>query len=85
MICTELGTGTTYINRHNETGLVVRPNDAEALREAMQRLHDDRALADRLGRAGRQRFERLFSAQALGSRLSELYQRLARAHRTRSH
>ncbi|MFP4247996.1 MAG: glycosyltransferase [Halochromatium sp.] len=81
LICTELGTGTTYINRHDETGLVVGPNDTEALRQAMQRLHADRELADRLGRAGRQRFEQLFSAHALGSRLAELYQRLAQANR----
>ena len=27
VICTELGTGTSYVNRHEETGLVVPPND----------------------------------------------------------
>lgn len=80
LICTELGTGTTYINRHGETGLVVRPNDAEALRHAMQRLQDDGEWADQLGRTARLRFEQLFSAPALGARLAELYQRLAQAN-----
>ncbi|MEA3640806.1 MAG: glycosyltransferase [Lamprobacter sp.] len=76
LICTELGTGTTFINKHNETGLVVAPDDASSLRQAMEQLHADPALAEQFGRNSRQRFERLFSAQPLGRKLSALYRQL---------
>ena len=36
MISSEIGTGTTFINIGNETGLVVPPSDPAALRQAMQ-------------------------------------------------
>jgi glycosyltransferase involved in cell wall biosynthesis len=38
VVCTELGTGTTYVNRDGVTGLVVPPLDADALGEAINRL-----------------------------------------------
>ncbi len=77
LICTELGTGTTYINQHHKTGLVIRPNDARALRDAMLKLSADPEYADHLGQAARERFQRLFSSQVLGTRLAGLYQQLA--------
>jgi len=76
LICTELGTGTTFVNRHNETGLVVAPNDAIGLRKAMEQLQADPTLSAALGRNARKRFERLFSAQVLGRKLSEGYRHL---------
>ncbi|MCF7995846.1 MAG: glycosyltransferase [Chromatiaceae bacterium] len=78
LICTELGTGTTYINQHNQTGLVVSPNDAVALRQAMLLLAADREYADRLGQAARARFQQLFSSQMFGTRLAGLYQQLVK-------
>lgn len=78
LICTELGTGTTFINKHNETGLVVAPDDAQSLRQAMEQLQGAPALAEQFGRNSRQRFEQLFTAPTLGRQLSELYKSLAR-------
>jgi rhamnosyl/mannosyltransferase len=66
-VCTELGTGTTFVNRHGETGLVVPPGDPRALAGAIQRLLDDEALRRRLGAAGRERAYRLFSREAMVS------------------
>ncbi|NDC57110.1 MAG: glycosyltransferase, partial [Alphaproteobacteria bacterium] len=40
MISAELGTGTSYINAHNETGLVVPAGDAGGLAQAMQKVFD---------------------------------------------
>lgn len=76
LICTELQTGTTYINQHDQTGLVIQPNDAEALRQAMLRLDADGEYADRLGQAGYERFQQLFSSQVLGARLAALYRQM---------
>src|SRR4051812_23759578 len=40
MISSEIGTGTSYVNEHRHTGLVVPPGDPVAFREAMRRLWD---------------------------------------------
>jgi colanic acid/amylovoran biosynthesis glycosyltransferase len=45
----------------NETGFLVQPNDAAALAGAIEKLMDDRSLAQRLGQAGYERAQELFS------------------------
>lgn len=79
LISCEIGTGTSFVNADGETGLVVPPRDAGALRVAMMRLLDDDALAVRLGRGARQRYERLFSGDALGQAYADLYAQLGRS------
>lgn len=76
LICCEIGTGTTYINLHEQTGLVVPPADAAALREAMLRLRAQPELARRLGLAARSRFEALFTAERMLAGYHALYQTL---------
>jgi len=76
LISTEIGTGTSYINVDGETGFVVPPADAKDLREAMLRLAQDEALAQRMGRAARQRYEALFTGRLMGERYTDLYRRL---------
>jgi glycosyltransferase involved in cell wall biosynthesis len=78
MITTDIKTGTTYVNIHGQTGLVVPPADPNALRKAMRRLHADPDLAARLGAGARQRFEQLFNAETLGARYVDIYRELAR-------
>ena len=41
LISTELGTGTSLANRHNHTGLVVKPGCAPSLARAMNRIFHD--------------------------------------------
>ncbi len=55
VVCTELGTGTTYVNRHGESGLVVPPRNAEALAKAIRILLRDEPLRRRLGEGARLR------------------------------
>jgi len=76
MISAEIGTGTSYINRHGETGLTVEPACVSALAKAMTTLAADKALAARYGVAARARFEAIFTAQSMGQRYSALYQKL---------
>lgn len=73
MISCEIGTGTSFVNLNNETGLVVEPGNPEALAEAMNNLTEDMALAECYGRAARLRYEQLFSSEALGRAYSSLY------------
>ena len=59
-----------------ETGLLVPPDDAGALADALVRLLEDPPLAIRLGAAGRARGERQFSWDAVAERALDLYRPL---------
>ena len=76
MISCEIGTGTTYVNIADETGLVVPPADPRALAAAANRLVSDSALAKHLGRNARERFESHFTGEAMGRGYSEIYREL---------
>jgi glycosyltransferase involved in cell wall biosynthesis len=73
MISCEIGTGTSYVNQNEQTGLVVPPEDPEALASAMQRLISSPELSDSFGRAARQRYEQLYSDDALGEAYISLF------------
>ncbi len=76
LISSEIGTGSSYVNIDGVTGLVVPPNDPPALREAMRRFDTDKALAERMGRQARARFEELFTARQMGQSYAALYRRV---------
>lgn len=79
MVSCEIGTGTSYVNAHAETGLVVAPQDPLALRAAMQHLLQDEAAAARLGDAARQRYSALFTGQRMAQAYHEIYVSLCEA------
>lgn len=60
-----------------ETGLLVPPRDARALAEAIIRLLGDEPLRRAFGAAGRERVERLFSADRMVAGTLAVYERLA--------
>lgn len=72
MITCEIGTGTSYVNAHKETGFVVPPESPSALADAMKTLLVDEELTCSMGLAARQRYEALFSGPALGKAYFEL-------------
>ncbi|WP_286750989.1 glycosyltransferase family 4 protein [Pseudomonas sp. UBA2522] len=76
LISCEMGSGTTFINLADQTGLVVPPRDAPALAQAMQQLWDDSAQAQAMGAAAQQRFENVFTASAMANAYAELYRSL---------
>lgn len=78
MISSEIGTGTTYINVANQTGLVVPPNDPAALRQAMLDLQADPQRASQMGLAAAQRYQDLFTAERMASNYQQLYQSILR-------
>ncbi len=76
LISCEIGTGTTFVNADGETGLVVPPGNPQRLRQALDRLWNEPETAERMGRAARDRYQRLFSGERLGHAYSELYRQL---------
>lgn len=79
LVATQVG-GNGELVSDGETGLLVPSDDAAAMAAALQRLHDEPGLAQRLGTAGREDVLRRFSLQAMVARYQGLYdQRLGRA------
>ncbi|SEO64517.1 glycosyltransferase family 4 protein [Pseudomonas sp. NFACC39-1] len=76
MISSEIGTGTSYINIHNETGLVVPPSHPEAFREAMRTLWDNPAQAREMGIRAEERYRQLFTSEEMGRKWLQLYETL---------
>jgi glycosyltransferase involved in cell wall biosynthesis len=77
MISSEIGTGTTYINVHGESGLVVPPSDADALRAAMRTLWDNPEMAGEMGRRAEERYWQLFTSAQMAQDYVALYRELA--------
>lgn len=73
LISSEIGTGTSFINIHNETGIVVPPSDSVALRAAMQYLWDHPRKAQTMGKLARARYEKLFTARKMVESYVNLY------------
>lgn len=72
VISTELGTGTSFINIHESTGLVVPPRDPISLAMAIKRLLGDETLQKKFGENGNERAKG-FSVEQLNKSIMEVY------------
>jgi rhamnosyl/mannosyltransferase len=77
VISTNLQSGVPWVNRHGETGLVVEPGDAAALRDAIVRLMNDAELRGTLGQAASARVLREFTVSQMVTRTVSLYREVA--------
>ena len=77
VISTELGTGTSYVNRHQVSGLVVPPRDSGALSEALLRLLSDERLRLQLA-SGAIEHSTFFSAERMLADIQDVYDELLR-------
>jgi glycosyltransferase involved in cell wall biosynthesis len=68
--------GVPEIVRHQETGILVNPDDATALATAIVQLASDRALRTRLGTAGFHRWQTEFTEQCMCEKSLEVYEQL---------
>jgi len=73
LISTELGTGTSFVNQHKKTGLVIPPNSPSALSRAINQLLLDPQLKEKYGTAARARVEEYFSLNRMIEDLMEIY------------
>jgi mannosylfructose-phosphate synthase len=74
VVASRLG-GIRTVITSAENGLLVDPSDPDEFARAMMRLLGDQALADRLGRAGRDTVLRRFSWQAIAEQHVAFYRR----------
>lgn len=77
VVCTELGTGTTYVNLDGVTGLVVPPRDPDALATAINALAVDSERRAALGGAAQERVQREFALDVMVNRVLSLYEQIA--------
>ncbi len=74
LITTELGTGTSWVNQHGVTGLVVPPRDVQALTQAIQTLLADEPLRQRMGQQAQLRARQEFDLPVLVERVLKVYE-----------
>ncbi|MCZ8158504.1 MAG: glycosyltransferase family 4 protein [Rhizobiaceae bacterium] len=72
VVATDVGAVASQVD-HNATGFVVPADDASALATAMKRLLVDKELRERMGAAGRKKFEDRYEISKNVSRLVDLY------------
>jgi rhamnosyl/mannosyltransferase len=78
VVCTELGTGTTYVNLDGVTGLVTPPRDPGALATAINALIADPGRRAAMGRAAQDRVAQEFDLEVMVDRVLALYGDLIR-------
>jgi glycosyltransferase involved in cell wall biosynthesis len=72
IVSTELGTGTSYVNQHDVSGLVVPARDPSVLAQALERVLSDTALRQRLA-AGALCRAKAFTADRMMSDIDAVY------------
>lgn len=76
MITCEIGTGTSFVNKHETTGIVVKPENVEEMHNAMNFLLKNKDIVKAFGDKARYRYETLFSGPALGNAYKSVYEDL---------
>ncbi len=79
VVSTELGTGTSFVNVHGETGWVVPASDASALAKAIQRLLKDPELRRAMGERARARAHAELDAERMIERVIKVYEEVLAA------
>ena len=76
LISTELSTGTSWVNQHGQTGLVVPPRDPDALAQAINALLADDVRRQQMGANAQRRARSEFGLPLLVDRLLDLYREM---------
>jgi len=76
LISCEIGTGTSYINIHNKTGIVAEPNKPKEIRKAMEFLLENPEIAKKMGVNARRRVDKKFSSEKQAKSYYEIYKKL---------
>jgi glycosyltransferase involved in cell wall biosynthesis len=71
VIATNTGGMASYI-KNDETGILVPPNNSEAMRDAIQRLWENPEIAYEMGIANRHHIEKHYNPEVVNARISEL-------------
>ncbi|UIR55998.1 glycosyltransferase [Sphingobacterium sp. SRCM116780] len=70
------GSGVSWVNQDQQSGLVVDSCDAHALAVAIKQLFTDKSLYQTLSEGSRQRFEQYFTRKAMVEKSLQLYKKI---------
>ncbi len=76
VVSTELGTGTSYVNLHKKTGLVIPPNNSKILATAITYLIENPKENLQYGEAGKKRIIQGFSAERMVNETIDIYEKI---------
>jgi glycosyltransferase involved in cell wall biosynthesis len=74
VVCTELGTGTSFVNVHQKSGLIVKPNDIDSLSYGLNFFIDYPEKRISCGQYGHNRVAKLFTAKRMVDSILQLYE-----------
>ncbi len=77
VISTEVGSGTSFVNRNGESGIVVRPKNSKALSNAILKLLGDGTLRRRMGNNAYRRAKKFFTIESMSDSVLEIYKRIS--------
>lgn len=77
IISCEISTGTSYVNIHGETGLVVSPRNSNSLSSAIEELNKDSHKRSKLGQNGFKRALSLFTIEKQAQHYHQLYSEIS--------
>jgi glycosyltransferase involved in cell wall biosynthesis len=73
VVSTDLGTGTSYVNINDQTGIVVPPRSVRKMAEAFNYLFENPAKIKEFGKNGVTRVRELFSSEKMVNDIIEIY------------
>ncbi|MCD6114892.1 glycosyltransferase [bacterium] len=73
VISTEIGTGTSWVNQHKKTGLVVKPKDVTGLKRAIKEILGNQKIRQEYGRNALERAKEFFSLRGMIAKTKEIY------------
>jgi len=79
IICCSCGQPGRYVSE-TESGVVVKPGDYEDLAKAVLSLRENRDVAKKLGKSGRQYVENNLSIEKIGSKMATIFKRVLELH-----
>lgn len=75
VIATKVG-GIVDVVKDGETGIVIPPEDVDALAKAIITLLKDKKVARRMGEAGKRRIDERFTAETMVEKINQVYEKL---------
>jgi len=76
IVASNLPTGVSWVNQHNETGLLSNVNDSKDLANKINQLLANNELRKKMGENGRIRVEKYFSNDVISKQIKDLYNEL---------
>ncbi|HOK35560.1 MAG TPA: glycosyltransferase [Candidatus Pacearchaeota archaeon] len=80
VVNTNLPTGVPFVSKDKETGFTVEPKNSKALAKAINEILNNPQLAEKLGRQGIERVNKLFSKEKNLAKILSIYNQLLYRH-----